>query len=63
MGKVVFFPIAKVDLDRVRLTNEEVLILPVVWFEREDGSQGGGKRGGGRTVKESPEANAPTDCN
>jgi hypothetical protein len=49
MGTVVAFPLQPIDLDRVRIDSDEpclVLILPVVWVERDDGSAGGGNRGG-----------------
>lgn len=65
-GTVVEFPLQPIDLDRVRLTNDEpclVLILPVVRIERWDGSVGGGKHGSGRSAKVPPEARSTTDCN
>jgi hypothetical protein len=61
MGNVVEFPLQPIDLDRVRLDGDEpctVLILPVVRFEREDGSLGGGKRAGRRFSRET---NASSD--
>jgi hypothetical protein len=71
MGSLVRFPQERVDYFKSVDCGQDaaILVLPVVRFERQDGSVGGGRRGGRSDsretvnvdpVRETPDA---TDCN